>query len=297
VTRALIRPAQAFLPGLDAGAASPWCLRWRGGVHSWRHTADGGIDPHRYVVEPIADAAAAHFIRAQHYSGTSVAARFPYGLLDRRDRTLHGVAILSVPVSRAVLTNAFPTLEPYQQSLELGRFALLDECPANTETWFLARVLRLAHEAGIRGVVSFADPLPRRTLDGQLVLAGHVGTIYQASAHAIYTGRGTPRTLLLLPDATVLNGRALQKIRRQEVGHRYAEARLIAAGAPHRDGQSVESWLVEALDAAHIRRVRHPGPHRYLFPLGDRRERRQLLLGYQPHDIRPKRPDGSCQVK
>lgn len=279
------------LPGLDAGAGSPWCQRWTHRQHAWRHLAEGGFDARRYTVEPIPDPDAAAFVRAHHYSGQFVAALASYGLLETGTGRLVGVAVLSVPVNRAVLTGAFPTLEPYRQSADLGRLVLLDEVPANAETWFLARAFRHAHERGYRGVVSFADPLPRRTLDGRLVLAGHVGVVYQAG-NAVYTGRGTPRTLLLLPDATVLNSRTLQKIRAQEPGHAYAEQRLCAAGArPRRPDQDPRAWLEQALRDARVRRVRHHGPHRYLFALGSARERRRLPLGHPGQPARPKTPD------
>ncbi|MFG2731601.1 hypothetical protein [Streptomyces canus] len=83
----------------------------------------------------------------------------------------------------------------------------------------------------MRGVVSFADPAPRRNNAGFLIAVGHVGTIYQAS-NAAYCGRATPRTVKLLPNGTVFNGKTAQKIRKQEQGHEYAAAQLIALGAP-----------------------------------------------------------------
>lgn len=51
---------------------------------------------------------------------------------------------------------------------------------------------------------SFADPVPRRTASGVLVMPGHVGTIY-AATNAVYAGRATARTVKLLPDGTVFN--------------------------------------------------------------------------------------------
>ena len=60
----------------------------------------------------------------------------------------------------------------------------------------LARAFRLAAGDGLRGVVAFSDPLPRRTASGQLLMPGHIGHIYRAGAGATgrYTGRGTPHT-------------------------------------------------------------------------------------------------------
>ena len=36
-----------------------------------------------------------------------------------------------MPASKTVLTSVFPHLEPYGESLELGRFVLVDAVPAN----------------------------------------------------------------------------------------------------------------------------------------------------------------------
>ncbi len=47
-----------------------------------------------------------------HYARSYVASRLRYGLWDRRG-VLLGVAVLSVPVRRAVLTGPFPELEPF----------------------------------------------------------------------------------------------------------------------------------------------------------------------------------------
>ena len=126
------------------------------------------------------------YVERHHYAGTYVASRLRYGLWER-DGTLVGVAVLSIPVQRAVLTRPFPELEPYQESLELGRFVLADHVPANGESWFLGQVFRLAQHEGVRGIVSFSDPVARRDLAGRVVFPGHVGAIYQAS-NAIYAG-------------------------------------------------------------------------------------------------------------
>ena len=60
--------------------------------------------------------------------------------------------------------------------------------------------------------MSFSDPVPRRAIDGRVIFAGHLGTIYQVH-NATYIGRSRPTTLRLLPDASVLSSRALQKLR------------------------------------------------------------------------------------
>lgn len=261
----------------EVSPASDWCERWRDGRPSWRHRSDGGFDHKDYEVGPVDDPTAKAYVERHHYTGAYVASRLRYGLWDRQG-VLLGVAVLSVPVRRAVLEHAFPRLEPYWESLELGRFVLADRVPANGESWFLGRVFRLAAHEGLRGVVSFSDPVARRDATGRLVFPGHIGTIYQAS-NARYAGRGTPRTLLVLPDGRVLNDRAVSKVRMLDQGHAYVEEMLRAFGAPPRRGQDPAVWLPAALVAAGVRRVRHPGNHRYLFTLGGPIAKRTVALG------------------
>ena len=175
------------------------CQRWNSGRHSWRHLREGGFDRRRYQVTDLAEADAKAFCAAHHYAGASYPAAIRrYGLIDRAGGRLVGAAVLGAPVSSKVLTGPLPTLEPYRESVELSRFVLLDECPANTESWMLTRAFEDLRAHGIRGVVSFADPVPRWTAAGVLIKPGHFGIIYQACG-ADYTGRGTARSLVMLP--------------------------------------------------------------------------------------------------
>jgi hypothetical protein len=141
----------------------------------------------------------------------------------------------------------------------------------------------------------FSDPVPRRRADGTVVMPGHVGVIYQAS-NAIYTGRGTPRTLTLLPDGTVFSDRAAQKIRRQDSGHHYAERQLTSLGArPPRAGENPATWLADALATVHARKARHPGCHRYAFPIGTRRQRAAVTIAPRPAPY-PKNHSGQLDL-
>ena len=250
--------------------------RWDRGRDAWVLPGRDHFQPGRYAVAPISEAAARAFVERHHYSGSYPAARLRYGLLE--DGQLAGVAVLSVPVNERTLTRPFPGLQPYTQTLELGRFVLADSVGFNGESWFLARAFRLAAGDGLRGVVSFSDPVPRTTTAGLIVFPGHVGGIYQASS-ATYAGRGTARTLTLLPDGTVLSARALQKVRAGETGTDYVERLLVDHGARPRGGRPGPAWLAEALDDARARELRHPGNHRYLFRLGTPAERRAIQLG------------------
>ncbi|MDQ0994800.1 hypothetical protein QFZ74_006117 [Streptomyces sp. V3I7] len=196
-----VLPFGELLPEMPV--TSPWCQRWRGRRHSWRHVRDGGFDARRYTVEPLGEETAKAFVIRHHYSGSYPSATMRFGLYEKaahgRPR-LCGAAVFGVPVNVAVLTKPLPDLRPYTESLECSRFVLLDDLPGNSESWCLARCFDLLLSAGVRGLVSFADGVPRRNAAGALVMPGHVGTIYAAS-NAVYAGRATA------PDGEGLAGR------------------------------------------------------------------------------------------
>lgn len=254
--------------------------RWRHGRTSYRPAGEV-LDPRHFEVARIPDDKTAKaFVTAHHYSGTYPAARERFGLY--RQGKLEGVAVFSMPMQGAVL-DLLPC--PRLEAVELGRFVLLDEVPANGESWFLARCFELLKQAGYGGVVSFADPIPRVGLSGKKVSPGHVGTIYQAS-NAIYTGRSTPRTLHLLPGGSVFSDRAASKIRRKEKGWRYATAQLVDQGArPPDDSEDLGKWLHE-VKAQIGRQTRHPGNHRYLWGL-TKATKRTLESHLESRGIRP----------
>ncbi|MEU7925070.1 hypothetical protein [Micromonospora sp. NPDC049107] len=211
------------LPHLTA-----WCQRWHQGRHSWVHRRHGGFNARRYHTVELPEAEAKRYVLRHHYAHSWPSARMRFGMVDRHDGSLCGVLVLGVPVHQHVLTRPFPDLEPYTESLDLARLVLGD-VPANGESWFTTAALRMAAERGARGVVAFADPIPRiqHTPDGPVTISpGHAGTIYQACS-AIYTGLATPRSLIMLPNATVLNARAVAKLVGNERGARGVVARLL----------------------------------------------------------------------
>lgn len=248
--------------------------RWRHGRDRYRPAGEL-IRTSEYEVAVIDERPAKAFVLEHHYSGTWPAARACYGLFHRT--TLVGAAVFSHPMQDRVLTNVFAT-GCAMDSVELGRFVLLDEVPGNGETWFLARCFELLRRGNLIGVVSFSDPLPRRTVAGLVVMPGHVGTIYQAFNGA-YLGRSTRRTLKLLPDGRVMSARALQKIRGGERGWAYAVESLVRFGVRPpacrglaADVQELRAWLAAVLPIV-TRNVRHPGNHRYAWALRRHAER------------------------
>lgn len=234
--------------------------RWNEGRDSYRPSGEL-IRTEEYDVAPILNnRVAKEFVERHHYSGTYPAARFRYGLY--RKGELVGVAVYSHPCSDRVLTKVFPVSDDPTQAVELGRFVLLDQVAGNGESWFLSRTFALLRTSGIVGVVSFSDPMPRKTLEGVTVLPGHRGIIYQAT-NGVYMGRGDARTLKILPDGRSFNHRAEVKIRKREMGWKYAAAQLEAHGAaPLAVGQDSKEWLETWLPRL-TRPMRHRGNHKY----------------------------------
>lgn len=129
-----------------------------------------------YDVATIASAAVARaFVAHHHYSASASSTAHRYGLYCRGD--LVGVALFGPPASMAAHRAVFPSLT-IREAVSLGRFVLLDSAPGNSESWFLARCFELLRIAGIVAVESCADPEPRKTASGELVLRGHVGTTH-----------------------------------------------------------------------------------------------------------------------
>lgn len=252
----LLRP-WLFVPGTDA----PVNQRWRQGRDSYRPAGEPIVTTDYEVARIDDDATARSFVQEHHYSGTFPAARFRHGLYRRN--ALVGVAVFSHPTNDRTLTNVFPGSAT--DAVELGRFVLLDDVPANGETWFLARCFRDLRQ-DVAGVVSFSDPMPRTTLDGRTVFPGHVGTIYQAKC-GTYLGRGTGRVLRLLPDARVLSDRTVQKIRKRERGWRYGAAQLERWGADALgELDDAVAWLAMWVPRL-TRPLRHPGNFKYAWAI------------------------------
>lgn len=241
--------------------------RWRGGRDSYRPLGEP-IDPSKYGVEVLegrgSDNLAGGFVRTHHYSGSYPAAVFRVGLY--RMQELVGVCVFGVPAQQASIPKW--TGHGPGDGVVLSRFVLVDDVPANGETWFLGR----AFDALVRGrpgckvVLSYSDPVPRTTYRGEIVMGGHVGTIYQAF-NGDYHGRSKRETQWFGPDGRIFDRRSFSKIRNGEQGAAGAYDRLLALGVSPK--RSAEDWAsyIHRIKAEFFRRVRHPGNHVYTWPL------------------------------
>lgn len=231
--------------------------RWRRGRSSYRPAGEV-IHTHSYEVAELArDTDVKAFVSEHHYSRSYPAARFRFGLF--RHGELVGAAVFSQPCQADVILNTLP-VESVTDGVELGRFILLDDVPGNGETWFLARCFELLKQR-VFGVVSYSDPVPRSTADGEVVFPGHIGTIYQAF-NGVYLGRAKPRTLRLFDDGTVFSDQSMSKIRLLKRGWRYAAKQLQDRGAGDFTPESPKDWLHIWRDRL-TRTVRHPGNLKY----------------------------------
>jgi len=251
--------------------------RWRGGRESYRPAGEV-IRTEEYDVVSMRgkDPRAVAFVEEHHYSHSFPAGRFSFGLY--RTGELSGVAVFSVPANAAALTNVFHCR--LEDATELGRLVLLDSVPANGETWFLGKAFAELRREGLAGVVSFSDPVPRRTADGRVIHAGHIGTIYQAF-NGVYLGRGRARTLRLLQDGLVFNDRTAQKIRGRERGWEGAARTLVEKyGAAPMGDEDPTAWLRYWLGQL-TTPLPHPGNHKYAWAL--HRAVRRLLPPSLPY--------------
>lgn len=251
------------------------CQRWRDRRGAYRPAGEP-FDPRGFeVFELHDDATPRAFVTQHHYAGTYPAARRRFGL-HQRFVGLVGVVVFSQPMSDA-------SLRPWgrHDAVELGRLVLLDHVAANAESWLVARCFEALRAEGLAGVVSHADPEPRRSVDGRVVFVGHAGTVYQALG-AVFTGRASPRTMRLTAEGRELSNRAASKLRRGERGRRYAEGQLLAAGArAPLPGEDLAAWY-----RAEVQRVtrpqRHPGNFRYVWALS-RGAHRDLAASSRPY--------------
>ncbi|MBN3760886.1 hypothetical protein [Burkholderia sp. Ac-20365] len=275
-------------PSFLTTAACP-SQRWKMGKAFWRLDRDEGFRGRDYSVDMVADGVARRFVVENHYSHSYPAAVERMGLF--RGKDLVGVCIFSVGMNNAAVPKYLGL--PASDGIDLGRLIIDESVPYCGESWFVSRCFKLLHEArpNLRGVIAYADPVPRQADTGELIMPGHLGTIYKALS-STYLGRSTARTHHINGSGIVVSPRAISKIRLGENGAQGAERSLVRLGAPaRRFGQDPAEWLSDVLSGDTFRKVRHPGNHVYAFALGRPHEKRRLQKAFAPAKPYPKKLD------
>jgi len=130
-------------------------------------------------VAPCSPQLAATTVIEHHYLHRRPPISYAFEL--QRGVTTMGVCTYGVPASRHMQISACPTRP--DDVLELNRLWVHDDCPKNTESWFVSRTL---NQLPPRIIVSYAD-----------TAEGHMGYIYRALSwhYAGWTDmdRKTPR--------------------------------------------------------------------------------------------------------
>jgi hypothetical protein len=230
--------------------------RWRNGRERYRPAGETIVTREYEISETQSDHLIREFLAHHHYLRSTPPARFRFCLY--HSGQLVGAAVFTHPTNDLSVTKTFGCAAI--EGVELSRLVLLDEVPANGESDFVGACLRHLRARGLAGVISFADPVARSTVDGRLVKPGHVGTVYQA-LNGCLIGRSTARTLRLLPDGSVLADRTIQKLRRGEPGTRAIRQALENLGISLPSG-AVGSDLNTVLDRC-TRSLRHSGNYKY----------------------------------
>jgi hypothetical protein len=156
---------------------------------------------------------------------------------------LIGVLMIATPCSERVRASVFGADYKTHVS-ELHRLAILDNTPKNTESWFISRCLKMLRQD---------KPELWCLVSFADTTVGHKGTIYRAS-NAIYAGMTQPQTFY--EDET---GRLRHP---RQCGVNISKADALAKG-----------WTP----------VKRQAKHRFLFILGNRKEKRErtkkVILG------------------
>lgn len=120
-------------------------------------------------VSPISSREAQRMVIKNHYLHRRAPITHAFGLII--DGVCFGVVTFGTPASRHMLLSACP--QHPENVIELNRLWVCDSQPRNTESWFLARALRMLPP---KIVLSYAD-----------TAVGHRGYIYRA-ANFFYAG-------------------------------------------------------------------------------------------------------------
>lgn len=195
--------------------------------------------PENARIRPMKASRAKQFIKKHHYTGTCHNGPKAWGLV--LDGDLAGVIAFANPITEDIRRQIFG--DSFRGTVfGLHRVVTLDNCPKNTESWFVRKGIEClkADSPQYWALVSFADST-----------IGHTGLIYQAT-NAIYFGMTDGTTYYKDQDGNL---------------------------RPHRDGNTTISksdarnrgWTISEREGKHS--------YLYLLPKNDRHEKKlQELL-------------------
>ena len=187
-------------------------------------------------VQPIDYRSAMHYIVEYHYLHRRCPCTKAWALV--QDAEVVGIAVVGKPASYTLCNGLFGKSESKNVG-EFNRLWVADSMPRNTESWFVARVLK---DCPYDALVSFAD-----------TEQGHVGYIYQAT-NWLYTGLSPRQKYFRAKGGTNTGG---TQYRRRE---RMSKARIIEEFGP----DAVEEYYSSA-------------KHRYVYLVRRRKELRAKL--------------------
>ncbi len=158
--------------------------------------------PHQLTVQKCEFSDIIHIFEKYHYKGGHMGGGISFCLALMFHDTPVGGAVVGLPRHTS----------KYKNSLEIRRMALYDECPKNSESYFLSKIIwYIKKNTDARGVLSYAD-----------TSVGHKGTIYKAanfknigetapSKHLFWQGkRYHPRSLTIDRSYSVKIRKALE---------------------------------------------------------------------------------------
>lgn len=233
-----------------ASDRSSFSMQTAGGVASARSDdlrTGGGATPapalQSLIVRPVSSSVAKQLLEREHYLHSYPGgSKLAFGAFV--ESRLLGAATLGVgPINAHLLVDGASP----DDCLKLTRLWLSDKLPRNSESRFIAVVLRsLRKHTDLKFLLAYADPAQ-----------GHVGTIYQA-ANWLYTGLSQATPLIDVGDGRQRHGRTM--------GHL-----LGSHGLAHLQRQGVQ-----------VRLVPQQPKHRYLYLL-DRLWRSRVRAPVRPY--------------
>jgi len=133
-----------------------------------------GFNPTRYKVAPILFHQGKLFVERWHYTHAIGIAEFLVGMF--HETTLVGVITFGHPSGRTVASSILQG-GTNKEVWELRRMVLLDSCPRNSESWLIAKAIKLLKQQcpHVLILIAFAD-----------CNVGHTGLVYKASSWLPY---------------------------------------------------------------------------------------------------------------